>query len=111
MERDAPALNDSPSTFHRARRSSIPTTARSATPPIEVIPFKRGSLQGDAIKRVIEESERDARARSRSADIDPNESPFELQPIEGLPLTDAEREELRHFLAELDAERAKARWR
>ncbi len=40
--------------------------------------------------------------------VDPNESPFELQPIEGLPLTKDERAELYRMLAELERERALA---
>jgi hypothetical protein len=36
---------------------------------------------------------------------DPYESPFELQDIEGLPLTDVERAEAEHLLAALDRER------
>ena len=38
--------------------------------------------------------------------IDPNESPFELPPIEGLPLTAPERENLRRMIEEFDRERA-----
>lgn len=40
------------------------------------------------------------------AGINPDESPFELQPIEGLPLTRKEREELRRTIREFDRERA-----
>jgi hypothetical protein len=40
------------------------------------------------------------------AEVDPDESPFELQAIEGLPLTDEERREAERFLAELERERS-----
>jgi hypothetical protein len=38
-------------------------------------------------------------------EVDPDESPFELQAIDGLPLTDEERREAKRFLAELERER------
>lgn len=38
--------------------------------------------------------------------VDPTESPFELPPIEGLPLTTSEREDLRRVIEEFDRERA-----
>jgi hypothetical protein len=41
-------------------------------------------------------------------ELDLDESPFELQPIEGLPLTDEERREAERFLAELARERSRA---
>jgi hypothetical protein len=39
---------------------------------------------------------------------DPDESPFELPPIEGLPLTAPEREDLRRVIEEFHCERAAA---
>ena len=44
----------------------------------------------------------------RFASIDPNESPFELHEISGLPLTREERAELREIIEEFDRERANA---
>ncbi len=38
--------------------------------------------------------------------VDPNASPFELQAIDGLPLTKAERAEAAEIIAEFDRERA-----
>jgi hypothetical protein len=38
--------------------------------------------------------------------VDPDESPFEVPPIEGLPLTTLERENLRRVIEEFDRERA-----
>ena len=40
--------------------------------------------------------------------IELDESPFELQPVEGLPLTKAERTELKRMIDRLDDERAAA---
>jgi hypothetical protein len=39
---------------------------------------------------------------------DPDESPFELQPIEGLPLTEEERGTIRQIIEQFDRERAAA---
>ena len=38
--------------------------------------------------------------------VDPNSSPFELQSVEGLPLTKDERAELKRILEQYDRERA-----
>ncbi len=46
------------------------------------------------------------RPKGIAADVDSNASPFELQPIDGLPLTKAERIELARMLAALERERA-----
>ena len=40
---------------------------------------------------------------------DPDASPFELQPIEGLPLTSEERRELSSALQQLDLDRGRGR--
>ncbi len=48
----------------------------------------------------------DEHAERPPTEVDPNESPFELPPIEGLPLTTTEREHLRTVIEELDRERA-----
>jgi hypothetical protein len=40
--------------------------------------------------------------------IDPDASPFEAPPVEGLPLTKEERAELKRALAEFDRRRAAA---
>ncbi len=41
-------------------------------------------------------------------EVELDESPFELQPIEGLPLTKSERTELKRIIDRLDDERAAA---
>lgn len=48
----------------------------------------------------------DALPEQSSSEIDPDESPFELQPIDGLPLTTAEKAELERVLQQFDRERA-----
>lgn len=50
----------------------------------------------------------DALPEQPTSELDPTSSPFELQPIEGLPLTTAEKAELDHVLQQYDRERAAA---
>lgn len=44
----------------------------------------------------------------QSSDVDPDASPFELQPIDGLPLTEPEKAALDQVLQRYDRERAAA---
>ncbi|MBA2460980.1 MAG: hypothetical protein H0V45_04305 [Actinobacteria bacterium] len=48
----------------------------------------------------------DAKHEQPSADVDPDASPFDLQSIEGLPLTKAEKTELERVIQRYDRERA-----
>ena len=48
----------------------------------------------------------DPSAEHSSSGVDPGESPFELQAVEGLPLTKAEKAELERVLQQYDRERA-----
>ena len=47
----------------------------------------------------------DERIQRPPPQVDPDESPFEVPPIEGLPLTALERENLRRVIEEFDRER------
>jgi hypothetical protein len=69
-----------------------PESSPFATPPIAGLPFKRGSVEDLAIKRVIREAEERLSGSQSGAEwpkdqhaVDPDSSPFATPPIAGLP--------------------------